>query len=373
MIKLFSGIGRKFDVVRNRLTRIHNTEPLGFISLALIIFLDLFILSNLFQGLENQTRPLTSPDEYVPYVCRSILIEEDWVEENKVGVLASIVLYDYRSTYYIDPLSGKLHPVCKDLMELLEKIKKDTALINLFKQYDSIGKNYNSFDLHEKSVNAQADQYLKEMSAVANQINGNEVVKQFWSLIQDKSKLSQTLISDLRRANFIYPIKKLAVEFLFLMPMLVIVLMWNAYALKRDKSLQVLISSHLTVVTFIPVFFELCSAIYDIIPKHLLKRLFDLLEQFNLIAIWHYLISFLAVGVTLLLIYFFQTKLFDKKRLMIKRLSKSQCVSCSKRLYSDVLFCPFCGEDQYRPCPRCRRETYVGAECCINCGASINR
>ena len=67
---------------KDRLVNIGSEEPLSKISLAVIVALDLFILFVVFQGLDDHTRQLTSPDEYVPYECREIFLNKNWSDAN---------------------------------------------------------------------------------------------------------------------------------------------------------------------------------------------------------------------------------------------------------------------------------------------------
>lgn len=58
-----------FSRVRRHLTSLDN-QPLGKAALIIIIFLDIFIITAIFNGLDQHTRQLSSPDEYIPSTCR---------------------------------------------------------------------------------------------------------------------------------------------------------------------------------------------------------------------------------------------------------------------------------------------------------------
>ncbi|NLW48313.1 MAG: hypothetical protein GXY86_13390 [Firmicutes bacterium] len=51
----------------------------------------------LFQGLNAQSRLLTTPDEYVPYICQRIIIDRDWTENNRLDKLSDRVIDYHRS------------------------------------------------------------------------------------------------------------------------------------------------------------------------------------------------------------------------------------------------------------------------------------
>ena len=99
-----------------------------------------------------------------------------------------------------------------------------------------------------------------------------DVVKGFWGKIEKKVTLSETLTSDLRKINFTYPIKRLGLRILFLLPVIILLFLWNSASIRKNRYLQTFISSHLLIVSFIPAFFEICQAVFDIIPRKLFQE-----------------------------------------------------------------------------------------------------
>jgi RNA polymerase subunit RPABC4/transcription elongation factor Spt4 len=121
-------------------------------------------------------------------------------------------------------------------------------------------------------------------------------------------------------------------------------------------------------VTFIPVLFKVLELVYDIIPKKILKKVVDLLESLQLVAIWHYLLMGLAVLLALALIYLLQKKLFSHERLVERRIARGHCQECGAQLPGEVAACPFCGAGQFRQCSHCDRPTWVHGKYCRECG-----
>jgi RNA polymerase subunit RPABC4/transcription elongation factor Spt4 len=128
------------------------------------------------------------------------------------------------------------------------------------------------------------------------------------------------------------------------------------------------VSSHLVVVASIPVLLRVGDAVYEVIPKRLLKRLIDLLESLKLVALWHYLVIALAVAAGLATVFAIQRWLFSRERLMERRIAKGQCQRCGKRLPAGARACPFCGFGQRRACGACGGATPVHAPFCAECG-----
>lgn len=355
-----------------RLTKIKDSEPLSPLSFILIIFLDIFILVNIFIGLNNQVEQLVSPEEYIPSICRDIIINEKWVEENRINKLSNIILNQYRSYYYSEEDKNPKHPICVKIIERLEQFKKNEKLIELFKDRDKLITKYNSYDSFQKENNSNVITILRRIEFTNNKINNNSEVKKFWEIINEKTKLSKELSSDLRKANFIFPIKRLLIEFLFLIPLLFIFIFWNNKSIKKGRHLQIFISSHLIVVALIPVFFEICHAVFEIIPKKILKTFIEFLESLKLIAIWHYILTIIAILITLFLIYFIQKKVFNKERLIKRRFIKKQCINCGKKINYEIEFCPYCGNNQKIKCKNCNNLTFKGCNYCTNCGSKVD-
>ncbi|WP_354625343.1 hypothetical protein [Psychromonas sp. MME2] len=86
--------------IRNRVNKVKcaltslNNQPIGKSVLVIVLFLDLFILMSIFQGLDDHTSQLTTPYEYVPQYCRDIVIDEAWNESNRLIHTAKMVARD---------------------------------------------------------------------------------------------------------------------------------------------------------------------------------------------------------------------------------------------------------------------------------------
>jgi len=200
-------------------------------------------------------------------------------------------------------------------------------------------------------------------------IDSNAKIKQLWEGLQGtQDQDRQTLLTDLRALNFWYPVKKLAMQMLFLLPLLAVFYAWNCVSIKNNRGLQVLVSAHLVGISFIPILCKTLETVYDIIPKKLLKRLIDLLESLKLVAIWHYLVMALAVAAALFLIYIFQKKLFSREKLIERRITKNECQQCGKHLPVGAQACPFCGFAQFKSCRNCNKMMHVHGKYCQLCG-----
>ena len=397
---IFGTINNKLSKIKSNLTSL-DSQPISKASLIIILFLDIFILTSIFDGLEKHTQQLSSPDDYIPYSCREIVINRDWNPTNRTDNLSDIIL-SYNNNYYqFEEKKRERHPVCAPYIELLDQMKNNKELIVLFEDRGKfvheakelqrdIGNLKGAYDTSlletiakQQEGRANVDKLKTdvqtksnalntlrgEIAALEQKINANGMVMLLWERLEtlqptDREKLK----ADLRTMYFWHPVKKLGMQMIFLLPLFAIFSIWNSGCIIKNRGIQALVSSHLLVVSFIPIFFKIIETVYDIIPKILLKKLIVLLESLKLIALWHYLVIALAIAAALFLIYIFQRKLFSRDKLMERRIAKDLCQQCGKHLPSGSQACPFCGFAQFKTCGACNQPTPVYGKFCKACG-----
>lgn len=395
-------IRRRLQSARKNLTAFDG-QPLGKAALTVVIVLDLFILSSIFDGLERHTAQLTDPIDYIPNVCRDIYIRQDWNPANRLERLADRV--EQQSASYYRPVERKndLHPACKVLLEKLDAIKDDKQLTNELRGLHRLKRE--ARDLRAKiepikgpydtalletiakqprppggvdSIKQEIEKKTAELAVVTQKLANleaslakNERIGELWASIDGVSPAARLQLRDeLRTLNFWFPLKRLGMELIFLLPLIVAFYLWNSASLRKNRSVQTLVSSHLLVVTVIPIVFKVAELIYDIIPKKLLKHLIELLESLKLVALWNYLIIALAVAVALALIYLFQKKLFSREKMLERRIARNQCQQCGRQLPPGSAVCSFCGFAQFKACAQCGKPTFIYGNFCKECGAA---
>jgi len=389
----------KFGKVRTHLTSLDD-QPLGKAALVIVLFLDIFILVAIFNGLGAHTRQLSSPEEYIPYSCREIVINRHWNPTNRMDNLSSLVISSGNSYYPVEEKKKDQHPVCGPYSDLLGQIEHDKDLTRIFEDrnkadleakelqrgIDNLKGAYDTSLLEtiaQQESHTKVDATMKDfqqktsalnvlknrIASLEQTINRDARVTLLWEKIQALTEDDrQHVLTDLRRLNFWYPVKKLGMQLIFLLPLFAVFYAWNTMSIRKNRGVQTLVSSHLLAVSFIPIFCKIIETIYEIIPKKLLKQLIDLLESLKLVAIWHYLVIATAVVAALFLIYLFQKKLFSREKLLERRISKGECQQCGKHLPAGAHACPFCGFIQFTPCGYCNKPTHVHGKFCRECG-----
>lgn len=400
-MSISTGLKDRFGRVRGHLTSLDN-QPLGKAALVIILFLDLFILIAIFNGLSAHTRQLTAPEEYIPSTCREMVINRTWNPTSRIDNLAQLVNTANNSYYHRPQLNQReRHPICTPYLTLLDQIKNDKTLATSFderskaeretqelqRRIDQLKGAYDTSLLETiaqqpepatevdatrgefKQKSSRLNNLKTHIAALEEAMNADPKVAALWTRLQaSQAGDRQLLLAELRSLNFWFPVKKLGMQLLFLLPLFAVFYLWNSASINKNRGLQTLVSSHLLVVSFIPIFCKLIETVYDIIPKKLLYKLIALLTSFKLIAVWHYLIIALAIAAALFLIYIFQKKLFSHEKLIERRIAKGECQECGKHLPNGAQACPFCGATQFKPCSGCAGSMHAHGRYCQQCG-----
>jgi hypothetical protein len=393
------------STLRGHLYLLGEREPLSKLSLVVIIALDLFILTVLFEGLADHTRQLTSPDEYLPYSCKRAFIDQEWLETNRLGELQPLVLSAQEGLSY--GYEGELqrarphlmHPTCSDFYRQLRAIEQEALLQQLFVQrkqletqrgklnqahsrsreaYDTSllesiagqrGEGLDSLATASRRLSLELDAVTQQLGLLDQQLDSHPLLVALWHTLASDEERRRALMTDHRAFQYWYALKKLAWQMLFILPLFFLFYLWSARSVKRERRIQTLIASHLLVVSAIPILLKTIELVLDLIPHHFLQNLFKILESLHLLALWHYLVIMASIAAALLLISLIQKKLFNLQRTHQRRLIKGACHQCALKLPPAADHCPFCGAPQQKLCHACHQPTPLSAAFCTRCGA----
>lgn len=399
-MRLMQFLSRAAARTRQQLTHL-DSQPLGRAVLVVVLLLDLFILMSIFDGLAAHTRQLTSPDETIPHTCRAMVIDQTWTADKRLDRLAALATAGSASPYPPRDSKAERHPLCAPLLDQIARIQADKALTGQFETLQKFEREVREQQLAIDRLKGAYDTSLLERMAgdapgqtpvdasrtefrtrtaaldglqaqaatLAQTINARDDIQALWAALEKPSDADRLrLRDDLQRLSFWFPVKQLGMQLIFLLPLFLIFYAWNSASLRAGRGLQALVSAHLLVVSFIPILFKLVEAVYRIIPHRLLAALFEFLEAFRLVAIWHYLVMAAVIASALAVIHVLQKRLFSRERLLERRIARGECQGCGKHLPTDSAACPFCGYAQFLPCSSCRGLMHRHARFCRHCG-----
>lgn len=396
-------IGRFF----NRSRRV-NHEPINKVSLIVIILVDLFILFNVFVGLDDISRWPISPQQAYPCQSEWQSYRENTSEDKDYDVI-SRALNDggmplqapYASAD--DQHLGQVSEIClqygtasgatKSLANraISKRINDTQAEINSFAAANStIRQQYDSTLLEEiarqprdQSINnveaAQARREIEQndgaiaqrqqtLSTLKAELVDAPESQTFLALLTDDGQFEQVDRGQ-RRAAFWYPSIQLFFQGLFLLPLIFITSAVHRFAQRRGYGYVALISWHLLVIFFIPLIWK----IFEFLQ---VGFLFELLVQVveALFGSLRFLLNYLQILLIPLigfgLIKFLQKFVFNTRLQAANRVQNMQCVRCAKKLRTGDVHCPHCSYPQYHDCANCHNLTYQHLPYCHHCGTN---
>lgn len=393
-------------------SRTINNEPINKVSLIVIILVDIFILINVFTGLDDISKWHLSP--YQTYPCYS-----EWnsykkaTDKNKdYEIIRNSLTYNnnqgkFRQTYQQEEVGhlGKVSEICLNYGESKDSLnnpqnqtiitttnqKKDKinkleqANLTIRNQYDSTLLEKIAGQSSENSINQiraekakqeldknkeQISRLKQEIANLQNQLLNKPESINFLSFLKDETKFT-AVEQSYKSASFWYPSIQLIFQSLFLLPLIIIALLVHRFSQSRGYGLISLISWHLLVIFLIPLIIKVLQflqigAIFQFL-FNIISALFGGL-LFLISYVYILLIPLLGFG----LIKFFQTVVFNPKIQAAKRVQKSQCINCAKTIKSHDAHCPHCGYYQYIECANCHNLTYKKLPYCYHCGADQN-
>ncbi len=406
---MFTSIRRLFGQFWNKSRTIKN-EPLNKVSLVVIILVDIFILINVFTGIEDIGQWYLRPDAVYPchapwqnyqnqnsadknFEIIQGAIDPDSVGQNNLeqtfrqaekGHLGQVSAVCLTYAQYHDQIQTP------DSQNIIIAINQARAEINdlessnntIRSQYDSTLLEKIAGQGQESSINQtpagkakqQLNQNIARIATLNKEINRLEqelVTKpesvQFLNFINQEDGW-QALNQSYQNAAFWYPTIQFFFQALFLIPLIAIALGIHSIAANKGYGLVALISWHLLVIFLIPLILKVFEFLQF---GFIFNLIFDFIEAVFgglLFAISYLYILFIPL-VGFGIIKFFQRFVFNPKGQAAKRFQKSSCVQCAKRIRPQDSYCPHCGYYQYAECLTCHALTYQHLPHCKECGA----
>lgn len=406
---MLSNIRRLFSQFFNK-TRTINNEPLNKVSLIVIVLVDIFILINVFSGLNDISQWYLSPSQTYP--CYS-----DWKNyrastvKNKDYQIVSdsirSIEFPQRSSWQQNYREvetghlGKVSNICLQYAEQRDRINnptdsatiknidgKQVQITTLKQTNQKIRSQYDSTLLEKiagqdqtRSINSvgadKARQELeqnnnkiadidREISRLTNELLTRSTSNNFLSFLKDESKFIEAQ-NQYQQASFWYPSIQLVFQTLFLLPLIAIALLVHNFAQRKGYGLVTLISWHLLAIFSIPLIIK----VFEFLQIGIIFQwIFDLIAAIfgRLLFLINFIYILLIPLVGFGMIKFFQQFVFNTKVQAAKRVQLSRCMNCAKKIRPHDAHCPHCGYYQYIECENCHSLTYKNLPYCRECG-----
>lgn len=396
-----------------RQARTVNNEPVNRASLAVIVLIDLFILFNVFSGLNDISQWPLNP--YQAYPCHSpwagyrTQTEGDrdydilrntarfqtdptasWVADYQRGAEGHLGQVSAICLDYAAAADGLDTPENRDLLNRLDQTQRTIATLEqdnqtIRSQYDSTLLEQIAGQPQDQSINrveaaqaratlernqASIAQQRRQASDLQTQLTQTPASQQFLALLNNDSQFQQ-LDRRFQRASFWHPTVQLLFQGLFLLPL--VGLAWAVYRIaeRRGYGLVALQSWHLLVIFTLPLVIKLFEvlqfgALFTWLSQVMVALLGGLLFLINYLYIL--LVPLVGYGI----IKFFQKVVLNPRLQVAGRVQNQKCIRCAKKLRLSDTHCPHCGFHQDVECHHCHQPTYQYLPYCRHCGTAQN-
>ncbi len=166
------------------------------------------------------------------------------------------------------------------------------------------------------------------------------------------------------RYNFIVFLLRL----LFVLPFFILSLRYYFKLHRKNSPNAIIVASILAAAS--ALFMEIVIIfLYQILPTEWLERLFKILrEVVALKYIIYYFSAFLVIFIFGGTVYLIQKRVFDPRRVALRRLKDSKCANCSFPIDKSYDFCPKCGKPLKEKCSHCGNLRLKNLPHCPFCG-----
>jgi ABC-type multidrug transport system fused ATPase/permease subunit len=392
-------------------SRTINNEPLNKVSLIVIILVDIFILINVFVGLDDISRWYLSPSEVYP--CYSdwknyrtqtaqdkdyeivklslpsepthpVSFQQNYqnVEAGHLGrVSASCLTYASYQDKIRNPANQQIIKTIEQKQTKISDLEQTNRTIRA--QYDSTLLEKIAGQASERSINAvraeKAKQELdqnnrtistltKELSTLKSELVAKPESASFITFLKDAQPFGE-VEQGYQQASFWYPSIQFVFQALFLLPMILVAFSVHKFSQRKGYGLISLISWHLLVIFFIPLIFKVFEFLQ---VGALFHFIFDIISALfgGLLFLISYVYILLIPLVGFGIIKFFQRFVANPKIQAATRIQNSNCIQCARRIRHQDTYCPHCGYYQYVECQNCHDLTYKHLPYCKQCGHS---
>lgn len=411
---MLSTIAKFFRSQWQRLTLSRPSHRLSWFAVILAFAIDAYVLSLLLDGMNRTAQLIDHPYPTMTRYCVELSVgymqqDADEAVSNVEWFAGRVAKSRKNAIADFDYLTSGRHPICDNIRDKLLATVDEPTLNRLFetrrKQLEDIEqinddirklKSTYSDALLEKVANQKRSDSilpveaskikatLDEMNAALDKLQHER--DETWNAIKLHPQIAaysaylntlpviDTYKKDqerYERALLWYPLAVLAAQTGFLLPLLLLAVFWNRRALDRQRDTGILISSHLILVSGIPIALRLLQFIRELLPDELLHWLLYQLEQWHIGFIWYYVLIFASIAGGVSLIFIAQRTLFTAARQRMTRLRKTLCRNCGEKLSSNQqAWCEICGAGQSAPCGQCGQPRRLLAFHCSHCGTS---
>ncbi|MEK7160963.1 MAG: zinc ribbon domain-containing protein [Patescibacteria group bacterium] len=276
-------------------------------------------------------------------------------------------------------------PVEKELTDIITKLNStQTLLDSVNNQLQNLTQEY-GVGLQEREVNV--DQPVFSISSQQQTINSLKQEQN--TLLVKKNELESERISKEAELTVIdqrikeayksifekqnrllrwYELKTFLWQFFFIGPFFLLVFL-GYLRFHRKNSPYTIILTAMVAVAAVLLLRVILVWFWGLFLANVLKVLIEWFARYDilrsLLFYFGMILSFVIFGGA---VYWLQKKIFDPRRVAIRRFRVNQCPHCQASLDLSVFFCPNCGVQLKEKCAKCEQARFIDLPSCPYCG-----
>lgn len=176
------------------------------------------------------------------------------------------------------------------------------------------------------------------------------------------------VMRDYRKAWRWYEFKVFLLEALFVFPFFFLVF-WLYRKLLAKNSPYTIIATALVGVASVLMLRILLVWMWSLFLARVIQTIWEFIQNF---ALLRSLVFYGGMVLSIVLfggaVYILQKRIFDPRRVAIRRLREKQCPHCQTSLDLGIAFCPNCGRKLKEICSKCGKERWADFPACPHCG-----
>ena len=420
-----------FSYIRSFITKTKSTlftfnnEPFSRFSILLIIILDIFLFITILTGIDSEKDMSPALSVKYPYQCKNHFDPKYqstvWNSETRGYTYDRFPFSEYVSFYiptHSEYYSGKkiqtytdkrMAPLCTELYKKIAVFSQSDAFKNNKELKNNLSNDKRNVLSEINSIEKRYNTALFEKSSYVQQDRDKEIRDKYYSLLEKEKNIDKQ-IKEIKKVStykgyreyvdFVnknrdrfnkeydsYAFWQPFISFLYLLkftlPLLLLSLLAYRFSTRPTRKISVpnklitLISSHIIIITLLPIFIDVLRLIFHIIPRRFFEKIITFLYEYGFIFLGYYFLMFLGIVSIGLVIFFIQRsvskreklrKEMKEKTLYIDAYNQSRCPNCRNRVDYSKNHCGFCREELNRVCSTCNKRTPKHIQYCIECG-----